>query len=614
MALVHDRCPDVEFAQKRHQLPLIAMKRRPFFFVLATIAAGLLLLGGGGAYAILSAGPLGLLRGGVRSQPTAAWLVAKQAPLMVSLLVNPDRLAAAGQAAVAPAQRRQVRSAFAKFQQRLLGSSGLDWDYQRDIQPWLGEEITLAVMTPDIDYDTSTGFQPGYLATLATRNPAQSRTWLQRFWQRQAGAGTELVFEDYKGVTLIYGDVSANPPTPDDRTPTPFDRDFMRTLATAVVGDRWVLLANSPKVLRDAINNLQAPDLNLARTAAYQQALEHLTYPRIGLAYVNFGPLQVWQQAINRPTPNPPTVTADPRYGAVALNLGLTRQGLRIDTALLPAVGQTLPSTPATLSEPVAALQYVPDASALVIAGTDLQQFWQQVQADLQGYPQVEQALTGLVQNLRQRRGVDLVADIFSWVQGDYAIGLLPTTSPNRLGGMSPPDWLFIAQRSAPIEAAIAHLDEIAQDQGFSTGPFPLGDRQVYAWTRLTTTQQRSVRREAGKPAIQADVLGVHTTVGEYELFATSLEAMSAALATASLPSDHQSSLATAIAQLRTPNDGLVYLNWREGRTAIVQKLPIFRLLEFAGKPLFDHLDTLVFTSYGSEAGIKEGTALLQLH
>ncbi|WP_448571168.1 DUF3352 domain-containing protein [Trichothermofontia sp.] len=592
------------------------MKRRSFFFVLATITAGLLLLGGGGAYAILSAGPLGLVRGGVRSQPTAAWLVAKQAPLMMSLLVNPDRLAAAGQAAVAPAQRRQVRSAFGKLQQRLLGGSGLDWDYQRDIQPWLGEEITFAVMTPDIDYDASTGLQPGYLATLATRNAAQSRTWLQRFWQRQAGAGTELVFEDYKGVTLIYGDVTGPPPSPDDRAQnTPFDRDFMQTLATAVVGDRWVLLANSPKVLRDAINNLQAPDLNLARTPTYQQALEHLAYPRIGLAYVNFGQLQAWQQAIGRPNSQVPTAAAGPRYGAVAFNLGLTRQGVRIDTALLPAVGQTLPSKPAALMAPVAALQYVPASSALVMAGTDLRQFWQQLQADLQGYPPVEQAVTQLVQNLRQRRGLDLPADIFSWVQGDYAIGLLPKALSTRAEGMAPPDWLFIAQRSAPIETAIAHLDAVAQDQGFSTGPFPLGDRQVYAWTRLTTTtQQRSARRDEEKPAIQADVLGVHTTVGEYEVFATSLEAMSAALATASMPTDRQSPLATAIAQLSTPNDGLVYLNWQQGRTAIIQKLPIFRLLEFAGKPVFDHLETLVFTSYGSDAGIKEGTAFLKLH
>lgn len=596
------------------------MKHRSFFLLLATIVVGLLLLGGGGAYAILAAGPLSLIRGGGHTQPAAAFLVAKQAPVMVSLLVNPDRLETAAQIAVPVDRRRQVRSAFEQFQQRLLASSGLDWDYARDLQPWLGEEITLAVMTPDLDYDPSTGWQPGYLAVLTTRNPDASRAWLQRFWQRRAGAGTELVFEDYKGVALVYGEaMTADAPTDaptDARMTLPFQRDFMRTLATAMVGDRFVLLANSPKVLRDAVNNLEAPDLNLASTSAYQQALEHLEQPRIGLAYLNFGQLQAWQQAA-RPAgqgKGQVATTASPRYGSLALNLGLTRQGLRLDTALLPAAGQTLPSTPATLSEPVAALRYVPATSTLVIAGVDLQQFWQQLQTDLQGYPQAEQVLTQVVQNLQQRRGVDLPTDIFSWVRGDYAIGLLPTVTPTASGIRPRADWLFIAHRSAQTDAAIAHLDEVAQDQGFSTGPFPLGERQVYAWTRLTTTtNQRPFRRGENKPEIKADVLGVHTTVGEYEILATSLEAMNAALAAAAAPANQPSALATAITRLSTPNEGLVYLNWHEGRPAIVQTLPLVRLLEFAAKPLFDRLETITFTSYGSDAGIKQGTALFKI-
>jgi len=611
------------------------MKRRPFFLLLATIAIGLLLLGGGGAYGILAAGPLGLVQGGVRTQPTAAFLVAKQAPVMVSLLVNPDRLERASQMGVPPAQRSQVRSAFRKFQARLLASGGLDLDYQRDLQPWLGEEITLAVTAPDLDYDPSTGVQPGYLVVLTSRNPEASQAWLQRFWQRQAGAGTDLVFEDYKGVSLIYGDATAGttPDNGDDRAQNSpaqnslaqnlaFDRDFMRTLATAVVGDRLVLLANSPKVLRDAINNLQAPDLNLASTAAYQQALDHLDAPRIGWAYINFGQLQAWRQAARNPQGErlqgelAATATGEPRYGSLALNLGLTRQGLRLDTALLPAAGQTLPSTPPALTAPVAALQYLPASSALAIAGVDLQQFWQQLLADLQGYPQVQAGITQLVQT---QQGVDLPADIFSWVQGDYAIGILPTSGPTP--GSSRADWLFIAQRSAQTEAAIAHLDDIAQAQGFSTGPFPLGERQVYAWTRLTTTTPpRPFRRDEGKPEIKAEVLGVHTTVGEYEIFATSLEAMSAAIAAAATPATDKSALASAIASRRqgriatlpTPNDGVVYLNWQTGRTAIVQKLPIFRFLEFAAKPLFDRLDTVIFTSYGSDMGIKTGTVFFQ--
>ncbi|MFM6278476.1 MAG: DUF3352 domain-containing protein, partial [Dolichospermum sp.] len=125
------------------------------------------------------------------SQPTAAIFVPKISPAMVSLLVNADAL-----------QKIAQKREFSEIKNSLLGKSNID--YQDDIQPWLNNEITLAVTTLDIDRDPDNGLQTGYLMALATKNPVKSREFLELLFSKRAFAGNNLEIERYKGVKVIY--------------------------------------------------------------------------------------------------------------------------------------------------------------------------------------------------------------------------------------------------------------------------------------------------------------------------------------------------------------------------------------------------------------------------
>jgi hypothetical protein len=177
------------------------MKRSLFFSAIATVVVVLLLIGVGGFYWINSQSPLSLLRGGTTNTPEAAIFVPKQAPAMVSLLVNPEKLESLRQLAARPSDRRQSRQELERFKSSLLASSSLD--YRQDIQPWLGEEVTLALTSPDIDRDATNGNQPGYLMVLTSRNPAKSREFLQLLFSQRAIAGRDLVSETYQGVNIF---------------------------------------------------------------------------------------------------------------------------------------------------------------------------------------------------------------------------------------------------------------------------------------------------------------------------------------------------------------------------------------------------------------------------
>ena len=551
---------------------------RSFFVALGTGVLVLLLIAASSLYWILSQSPLNLLKGGTFHQPSATIFVPRQSPVMVSLLVNPERLEAFGELAATPAQRRRSQLEFAQLKESLLANTGLD--YQTDIQPWLGDEITLAVTDLDVDRNPENGVQPGYLLAVNTKDPELAREFLQLSFSQEAIAGTsDLVFEQYKGVNLIY-QRSLEPSL--ERT----------TVTSAVVGD-FVLFANTPKVLREAINNVQATDLSLKSSSSYQEALQTIESPRIGIAYANLPALSAW--VVNAPA----SETEAQQLLTVAMSL--QSGGLAAQTALIGVAGDD--QEPA-LSTPVEALQYVPANSVLTAAGTDLNQLWQQIETGIDPNSPLKQLFSRGISALEAPLGLNLPEEIFSWVQGEYALSLVWVPQQQSF------DWVFVAQKvpSADVEGAVTELDNLAKVQGLSVGTLALSERDVTAWTKLVTVSDRS----QGALRLDAQVQGVHTSTEQYEIFTTSLETIAQALGKTDSLLQTQKWKA-AIAPLPSANDGYFFIDWREGEPIFEQQFPLIQVIKLAGKPLFNHLQSLGISSQGSKNGIRRATVFFNL-
>lgn len=583
------------------------MKVRSFVVVMAAVVVLLLLVGLGGAVWLVAQSPLNLLRSGGAGQPAAAMFVPRQAPLMVSLLVHPDRLERLSLAIAPSGKRRQTRTELQQLQQTLLGDRGIN--YAEDIQPWLGDEITWAVTSPDLDRDPRNGAQPGYLLAVSTRDPQQSREFLQVFWQKRAIAGIDLVFEQYAGVKIISGQPVQPTLSGSDRPATPSLEEDSETvpaaplsLTTAVVGDRFLLFANSPKVLRDAINNVQAAELGLSHSRAYQEALQQLPDRQIGLTFVNLPQLGQWLGQTEEDKR-----TDQRQFESLVAGFILKRQGILSETALLPVPGQALPTQLPRLQAPVQALQYIPTDAPVVAAGTDLNDLWHQLSQGLAGYGALSALIQQPVADLEALWQVNFTEDLLGWVGQEFALALLP--SPKRT------DWVFVAEKTPDTADAIAHLDAIAQQQGLSIGPVSLGDQSAFAWTKLSTREARR-RRNKNKPqpaTLQASVQGVHTSLDSYEIFATSVEALDQVLKAPQAPLLTNASFEQAIAPLSTPNDGYLYLDWNAVQEVLENRLPLFKLVKLSARPLFEHVRSLTFTSTGSEATLRRGQVLMRL-
>lgn len=565
-------------------------------FLLALITVSIILLAGFGVSLkwLLQESPLMYQEGGVVKAPTAAQFVPKQAPIMASLVVDVDRLEAYRQLRAPLRIRSRSRQELDRIKDQFLASRQLDYD--QDIKPWLGEEITLAVTSLDYDRDRANGVQPGYLLVTATDDQELAREFLQAYYSRQAvSPNTDLVFERYKGVNITYRRPLQKNPDPN-----------AGALASAVVGDH-VLFANHPKVLREAINNIQVPNLSLEKAIPYQKAQNTITNPRIGQLYLNLPAVAAWI-ANQPPLPlqdNQPTLTA---------GVSITPNGLKAQTALL-GVGEEENRNPA-LSQPVNALNYLPSNSVLTAAGLDLDQLWNSLK-DLA----VDESTTTVIQqlegSLQERFGISLPDEIFPWVRGEYAVALLPqrdaygSVSDLREAG----DWVFVAQAedTEKAHATIHRLDEQAKAGGYSVGNLTIAGQKVTAWTVIKPIADLAINPKQTRTQLNAEVKGIHSEVENYEVFGTSVEAIAQAISKGEASLVKSESFQSAIAPLPAENDGYFYLDWQQSQPLLEQQFPLIRVVELAGKPLFDHLKILSLASEGTEAGVRKATIFLQL-
>ncbi|MDZ7969294.1 MAG: DUF3352 domain-containing protein [Nostoc sp. DedSLP03] len=549
-------------------------RQRSFIGFIVAFAIALLVIAIAGFYWFFAKSPANLIASS--SEPSAAIFVSKLSPAMVSLLTNPDRL-----------QALEREEELSKLKTSLFAKSGID--YKQDIQPWLGDEITLAITTLDIDRDPENGQQPGYLLALATKQPEKSREFVELLFSKRALAGANLAVEQYKGVKLIS----------DNSQP---ERDL---LAGAVVGESFVLFANDPKVLRDAINNVQAPDLNLTSSPEYQKATKERLKGGLAVAFLNLPIVAKWQ-GLELP---------EQLYNSQIISLVLNPKGLLAETSILTSSEIVPPSAP--LSKPVGALQYVPASAGLAISGSnlsnladsDLAKLWKQATATIYGSEEdVVSRLAKPLADVQKRWGINLPKDIFSWVQGEYAIGLLPGKE------QTTPHWIFVVEKSESVEKGVARLDAIASSNELSINTLNIDQQKISAWTELTTATKKNDVKEGASFSIETKVRGLHTTFGNYEIFASDLETIDEILTTKDNSIIDNPNFKDSIAAIPLPNQGYVYLDWTKSQNLLERQVPILKLVEVLAKPFFNNLRSLTVSSYGTDTRSLKGGVFFKLH
>jgi hypothetical protein len=578
------------------------MKFRTFITPLAAVAGlvfvvGLALLGG-----LLLRNPLTLIdQGGLRS-PAALQFVPKQATLVASLLTRPDHLTDVWEYLTAPSLRQDTRRDIEQIERTLLAGTGLS--YKQDILPWLGEEVTAAVISPDIDQNPDNGREPGYLVALGCKDSQAARTMLELFWQNRAIAGDALTFEDFSGNRLIYS--NQRPAAGRDQPAESWVPSSFNRLATTVVANQFVLVANHPDVLRQALNAAQSNDNNLAADRRYRVALQALPEPRVGVLALSLPAL-----AKTLTGPSTPTVADHPLshlgepgdavdWGLVSF--GLTREGLLGDVALVAASGQRLQPRQARLTGLPSVAAYLPGGAAVTAVGQNLKTLWAGIGPLWQQYGGTTHAKPIMGNSLAPAVDADWTHDLLDSVVHDFALGL----NPGR-----PSDWLLVTQQSAAMMEALQRLQVSAQAAGIGVNTLTIQGQSTTALAQLTLKPSLTAAT-GSNGAVIAQVMWLYTQVDNVNILASSPASMEATLSRWRGTPD-PAAWTQYLALFRTPNEGYIQINWPKLQSGLRQEISRFRLWEIASQPVLSHLKHITLTSYGRTDQLQTGRIFFQL-
>ncbi|MBE7384304.1 MAG: DUF3352 domain-containing protein [Leptolyngbya sp. SIO1E4] len=569
------------------------MKSRTFFSAIALVAGLLLLVGIAGFWGLTAQNPRGLMARGGQEIPTAAQFVPRQAPLMVSLLARPDRVWRLRQVLTPSGKRSEARQEWQSLKTTLTDAVG--WDYDTDVLPWLDQEVTIAVTTTDLDHDSGNGQQAGYLAVLSCQDGQQAREAVHLLWQKRAISGRSLFFETVSGIPLIY-DQKPDPPV--FGSINVFDQAAIKleSLASVVIGDRYVLLANHPQVLRQAIATFQAPDVSLAKESTYRASIKALPSNRIGWLYANAPALLTWL-GLEDPELTSSLAESGRRAHHFFMSFRAIPTGLLGDTTVAAAPGTAFKASQA-IHQPSKILNILPAETLFAASGINLPEFLPETAENIGGYRIVQRSLKAFLASLSLPSDIT-PSQLWDTMQGEYALGLIAGRTPT---------WI-LASQSNP-EVPFSALDDLAQQQGLNVSHVRLGDKDITAWTQLSL-----ILTAPDSPAsLNTQVIGVHTQISDYEVFSTSLAGLQQVLKAeneSSLP--EQPGFAKLLNNLDEPYGNLAYIDWPHLAPLLFNRFPWLRVIEQAGQPLTAHLGPIFMGGYGSNSSLQEGMVAIKL-
>lgn len=449
-----------------------------------------LLLTLGTAIAFITGGSVAYwwLRGqsGLRSPaslPVGIEVIPQNALMTFSVSTNPQQwqtLRSFG----TPESQEQVDQLLATWRDRWL--SAYELDFPRDLQPWIGPEMTVAVLpgnaptasgSGDTDPDPSPGsildspIENGsvLVAILPIADPLQAEQSLSDRL-RDTEPQQEQV---YQGVTLQE-----------------FVSQTGQAYAAAVFDNQFIAIAPRLDVLRTLVDAEQA-NAGIDTVVGYQDALSQtgVEQPFLRL-YVNIPEAQaIAATGAASPLPSSGLASLSQNQG-LAATFTLENQGIRIQTLLWRSADQATPTVTNETTDIAAAL---PDTTMMMLSGSNLRAVWQQYgqrqsespHSQLDPSPNILHP-DAIRQGLQATVGLDLDQDFMSWMTGEFALGIIPIANPTTPDQTSA-GVLVIAKASdrTAAERTLESLDDVmSRRYRFDVSETNVGGESVISWTQ----------------------------------------------------------------------------------------------------------------------------------
>lgn len=439
-------------------------KKNKLVLPLALGAAGLVLVGGVATYWWMQR-----QNTGVADLPLGSNLIPQNALMAVSVSTESNQWTTLRQFGT-PQSQKLFDQTLAEWRDRLLTANG--YNYQKDIQPWVGREVTFAFLptsttptaapspSPTPNAAPPTG-QQSVVLVLPIANPAQAQRLLTQAKPPTAGQWSD---RSYKGVQIRESKEAAQ-----------------QTYSAAVLDGRFLIVGTDPQATEQAIDTAQGA-ASLLNTPGYTNAFSKLnTSQPFAQVYVNI-PTAAAVAARNANQPVAPEQLSQ-QYQGFAANLSLQPEGVNVQS-----VAWLQPNSQRKFAVDNSAKNMtgrLPATTLMMASGGNFKQFWQQY---IQGAgTQNSASLINpeiLRAGLQSTTGLDLDKDLLEWMGGEFAIALI--SSPQKTPADLPVGLMVMAQATnrRAAEATFKKLDEvIASKYSFKVSETQVANRPAVTWS-----------------------------------------------------------------------------------------------------------------------------------
>ena len=460
------------------------LKKSSLALLLGT--AGVFILGGAVAWVVLRRQPSS-------SQiPLGAELVPQDALIAISVSTDPNQWEQL-QKFGTPQTRASLNQGIEQLRDRVLDANG--YSYERDIQPWVGEEAMLALLPklPNEDIPTpepvpapspnqAGGAQPPngagtppetegtpgptapqqpMLAVLPIARPERARDLLADSKLQDQ----PLTERNYKGIVIRETQKTAD-----------------QTLSFAVFDARFLTIANNSRAIEEAIDTFQSGE-SIVETAGYGESLQQIQAEQpFARLYVNI-PMAAAFAAAGSSRPGTPENLAQ-----LQQNQGLAATiNLQSDGILIKGISWLKPGSKKTLTVENKARTMpsrLPANTSLMISGGNLQRLWQDYAQGAAANPIAPIQPNRLQQGIQSSLAMDWEQDFLAWMNGEFALALVPANQDGSDPFVAALAILAQTNDRRAAETALKKLDAaMSEKQGFKVSEAQIANQDVINWT-----------------------------------------------------------------------------------------------------------------------------------
>ncbi|MEM7795066.1 MAG: DUF3352 domain-containing protein [Cyanobacteria bacterium P01_C01_bin.118] len=373
----------------------MVLKQRPPLLLTITTAV-LIVLGGTAAYLGIGQrfSPKPKLPAGVELVPGDA---------LVALTLTTDdnqwtRLRQLG----SPESQKLLDRWLVKWRDRIITANG--YRFRTDIQPWIGDQITVAFLPRASDSKNATEL----VAIVPIADAAKAQELMT---EPQDGTRTDRNYQDIaiQTITTTNGE----------------------TYETTVLANKWLVIASNAKGVEAVIDSFSGNSASLATDDAYRRAFGYVHMPSaMANIYIN-APVAAEVLLGSETLPGINGMVATANLLPNGLDIEATTWLGPEDQPVYRDLTNTRSSTP----------QRLPESTVMMLSTSGIGPMWQSLSEAEQLKTMLPISVDALTRGLKDQTGLDLENDVLPWLAGEFAVGLLPpadiTDSPVPMGQLA---------------------------------------------------------------------------------------------------------------------------------------------------------------------------------